>query len=41
MPEDYDKRLCLSSADVLDFMYATQPKEWEKFKKQHGGEAKD
>lgn len=40
-PEDYDKRLCLIPADVLDFIYATQPKEWDKFKKQHGGEAKD
>src|SRR5579884_1425510 len=39
--DDYDKRLCLIPVDVLDFIYATQPKEWEKFKKQHGGEAKD
>lgn len=38
---NYDKRLCLIPADVLDFIYATQPKEWEKFKKQHGGDAKD
>ncbi len=40
-PEDYDKRLCLIAADVLDFIYATQPKEWDKFKKQHGPDAKD
>ncbi len=40
-PDGYDKRLCLIPADVFDFIYATQPKEWEKFKKQHGGDAKD
>jgi type I restriction enzyme R subunit len=40
-PEEYDKRLCLIPADVLDFIYATQPKEWEKFKKHHAGDAKE
>lgn len=40
-PEDYDRELCLDSAVAIDFIYATQPKEWEKFKKQHGTEAKD
>lgn len=38
-PEDYDRALCLDPGPVLDFIYATQPKEWEKFKKQHGSEA--
>ncbi len=38
--EEYDKALCLLAGDVLDFIYATQPKEWEKFRKQHEGEAK-
>lgn len=38
--EDYDKAMCLLPGDVLDFIYATQPKEWEKFKKQQGSEAK-
>lgn len=38
--EDYDRALCLIPGDVLDFIYATQPKEWEKFRKQHGAEAK-
>jgi len=38
--EDYDKTLCLIPGDVLSFIYATQPKEWEKFKKQHEGDAK-
>src|SRR5437588_898369 len=37
---DYDKVLCLLAEDVLDFIYATQPKEWEKFKKQHEGDAR-
>ena len=40
-PEDYDRELCLDPGPVLDFIYATQPKEWEKFKKQHGSDAKD
>lgn len=40
-PDDYDKRLCLIPADVLDFIYATQPKEWEKFKRHHAGDAKE
>jgi type I restriction enzyme R subunit len=39
--DNYDKRLCLIPSDVLDFIYATQPKEWEKFKKQHAGDAKE
>src|SRR5205085_8412666 len=38
--EDYDKAPCLIPGDVLDFIYATQPKEWEKFKKQHEADAK-
>lgn len=40
-PEDYDRALCLIPGDALDFIYATQPKEWEKLKKQHGAEAKE
>lgn len=38
--EDYDRALCLLPGDVLDFIYATQPKEWEKFRKQQGDKAK-
>src|SRR5260370_5784366 len=38
--EDYDKTLCLIPEDVLNFIYATQPKEWEKFKKQHEADAR-
>jgi len=40
-PEDYDRALCLMPNDVLNFVYATQPKEWEKFKQQMGTDAKD
>ena len=35
-PEDYDRALCLIPQDVLDFVLATQPKEWEKLKQHHG-----
>src|SRR5438128_5610556 len=38
--DDYDKALCLIPEDVLNFIYATQPKEWEKFKKQHEADAR-
>jgi hypothetical protein len=40
-PEEYDRGLCLIPRDVLDFVYAAQPKEWEKLKSQHGKEVKD
>ena len=40
-PEDYDRSLCLIPRDVLDFLYATQPKEWERLKQQYGAEAKE
>ena len=29
-PEDYDRALCLLPRDVVDFVLATQPKEWQK-----------
>jgi type I restriction enzyme R subunit len=37
---DYDKELCLIPKEVLDFIYATQPKEWQKMTTQHGADAK-
>ncbi len=40
LSEEYDRALCLIPEDVLNFIYATQPKEWEKFKKQHEGDAR-
>jgi type I restriction enzyme, R subunit len=39
-PEVYDRALCLDPGTVLDFIYATQPKEWDKLKQQHGAEVK-
>ena len=38
---DYDRHLCLIPRDVIDFMLATQPKEWEKLKQHHGAEVKE
>jgi len=35
-PEDYDRTLCLLPRDVLDFVLATQPKEWKKLEQHHG-----
>jgi type I restriction enzyme R subunit len=40
-PEDYDRNLCLIPRDVLDFIYATQPREWEKLSQHHGAEVKE
>ena len=39
-PEDYDRGLCLIPADVIDFLLATQPKEWQKLKQHHGVDVK-
>ena len=39
--DDYDRSLCLIPQDVLDFIYATQPREWDAFKKMLGNEAKE
>jgi type I restriction enzyme R subunit len=39
-PDDYSRSLCLDADLVLDFLYATQPKEWEKLKVQHGADVK-
>ncbi|MGH8631023.1 MAG: hypothetical protein ACREU7_09700 [Burkholderiales bacterium] len=40
-PEQYDRALCLIPDDVLAFVYATQPKAWEKLKQHHGAEVKE
>ena len=40
-PESYDRSLCLDPGAVLDFIYATQPREWEKLKKQRGADVKE
>jgi type I restriction enzyme R subunit len=39
-PEDYDRTLCLLPRDVVDFVLATQPKEWQKLA-QHYGPARE
>ena len=39
--EEYDRTLCLIPRDVLDFVYATQPKQWNKLKQHYGAEVKD
>ena len=38
--EDYDRGLCLMPADVVDFLLATQPKEWEKLRQHYGADVK-
>lgn len=35
-PEDYDRTLCMLSRDVVDFVLATQPKEWKRLEQHHG-----
>ncbi len=40
-PEDYDRLLCLIPRDVVDFILATQPKEWEKLKQHHSAAVKE
>ncbi len=40
-PEDYDRALCLVPRDVLDFVLATQPKEWKKLAQHHGAAVKE
>ena len=40
-PEDYDRTLCLLPADVLDFVLATQPKQWRRLSQHHGAEVKE
>jgi type I restriction enzyme R subunit len=40
-PEDYDRALCLLPRDVLDFVLATQPKEWKKLEQHHGAAVRE
>lgn len=40
-PEDYDRALCLIPRDVVDFIVATQAKEWAKLKQHHGAVVKE
>ena len=34
--EDYDRSLCLIPGDVVDFILATQPREWRRLSEHHG-----
>ena len=38
--QDYDQHRCLIPDDLFDFIIATQPSEWARYKDQHGDEAK-
>jgi type I restriction enzyme R subunit len=40
-PEEYDRKLCLITRDLLDFIYATQPKEWSRLQQHYGAEVKE
>ena len=40
-PEDYDRTLCLLPRDVVDFVMATQPKEWRKLEQHYGTAVRD
>src|SRR6266851_2228419 len=35
-PEEYDRTLCLLPRDVVDFVLATQPKQWKRLEQHHG-----
>ena len=39
--DHYDKALCLDPEMALAFIHATQPEEWDSFRGQHGGDARD
>ncbi len=38
---DYDKSLCLIPRDVLDFILATQPQEWDRLKQHYGDQVEE
>jgi type I restriction enzyme, R subunit len=40
-PDEYDRTLCLLPRDVVDFVLATQPKEWKKLEQHHGPVVKE
>jgi len=39
-PKNYNSEHCLDEEMLFEFIYATQPNEWEKLKEQHGEEVK-
>jgi len=40
-PEDYDRTLCLLPRDVVDFVLATQPKQWQKLEQHYGAAVRE
>jgi type I restriction enzyme R subunit len=40
-PSAFDKALCLDPGALIDFVQATQPKEWKKFVEHHRADARD
>ena len=40
-PEEYARTLCLIGRDVLDFVLATQPREWQRLSQHHGSAVKE
>jgi type I restriction enzyme R subunit len=40
-PSAFDKALCLDPGPLIDFIEATQPKEWAKYVQQHRADARD
>jgi type I restriction enzyme, R subunit len=38
---DYDRALCLLPRDVVDFVLATQPKEWRRLEQHHGAAVRE
>ena len=41
LPEDYDRTLCLLPRDVVDFLLATQPKQWQRLSEHYGVQVQD
>jgi len=40
-PSDYDRALCLLTRDAVDFVLATQPREWKKLEQNHGAAVRE
>ena len=39
--EEFDRTLCILPGDVVDFVLATQPKEWQRLTQHHGSEMRE
>src|SRR5690348_291818 len=40
-PKFFNAESCIDEDMLFEFIYATQPKEWEKLKEQHGNDVKE